>query len=126
MGASSVEINYALLCDDVRREDNGKLLIVGAYGSTVKIPQFPAMVCFSLLISFTASKAGTFHFDLESLLDGDIVNQGNGTILIDTLGRGLSGVGPLPCSISKPGLLEFRVRVEGEDWLSVCSIPVIS
>ncbi|WP_425519150.1 DUF6941 family protein [Xanthomonas euroxanthea] len=33
---------HTIFCDDVRREDSGKLLIVGMYGSWIGVPSFPA------------------------------------------------------------------------------------
>lgn len=36
------EHKYTLLCDDVRREDNGKLIILGLYFGVITVPQFPA------------------------------------------------------------------------------------
>lgn len=32
---------YTLLCDDVRREDNGKLLLIGMYTPNILVPMLP-------------------------------------------------------------------------------------
>lgn len=32
---------YTIICDDLRREDNGKLIVLGMYMGTITIPQLP-------------------------------------------------------------------------------------
>ena len=45
------KIEYAIVCDDVRREDNGKFIIIGAYGSDIRVSSIPANLRFSLLVA---------------------------------------------------------------------------
>lgn len=35
---------YTLICDDVRREDNGKMIIVGVYGPVLGLSQLPMIL----------------------------------------------------------------------------------
>jgi hypothetical protein len=37
----SFDIEYTLLCEDVRREDNGKLLLIGMFANSILLPSFP-------------------------------------------------------------------------------------
>lgn len=38
MGKSKVSINYVLMCDDIRTEDNGKAIIIGLYNNAMSVP----------------------------------------------------------------------------------------
>lgn len=46
---------YTLLCDDVRREDNGKLILIGLYTPHIVIPMLPmGFPSLSFVIAFTS------------------------------------------------------------------------
>jgi hypothetical protein len=40
----AVRHQYSIICDDVRREDNGKLMILGMYVGTIVVPQLPTIM----------------------------------------------------------------------------------
>ena len=48
----------AVVCDEVRREQNGKDIIIGAYGGDILIDSFPITLALSLWISLETSGAG--------------------------------------------------------------------
>ncbi|WP_341632901.1 hypothetical protein [Sphingomonas agri] len=39
MATAPLKVSYVLLCDDVRTEDNGKLIIVGLYSNGITLPK---------------------------------------------------------------------------------------
>ncbi|WP_135507511.1 DUF6941 family protein [Roseovarius aestuariivivens] len=43
----------AIFCDDIRREDNGKLLIIGAYGGNIIVNKLPVQLRLSIWIRAT-------------------------------------------------------------------------
>jgi len=38
----------AIFCDDIRREDNGKELLIGVYSGSLQVPILPAPVMLSV------------------------------------------------------------------------------
>ena len=58
------KIECAIVCDDVRREDNGKFIIIGAYGSDIRVSLTPANLRLSLLV---AARSETEHQTLVSV-----------------------------------------------------------
>ncbi|MEZ5887665.1 MAG: hypothetical protein R3D56_12395 [Paracoccaceae bacterium] len=61
---SGLEVNTALLCDDVRREDNGKLILIGVYtGGIVFSGPFPAAL--SNLFVFLSANTSLEDVDVE-------------------------------------------------------------
>lgn len=57
---------YIILCDDFRREDNGKFLIIGMYMDTITVPALPfplpTLTFFSVL---ECDRPGTFRFSFR-------------------------------------------------------------
>lgn len=54
---------YSIICDDVRREDNGKLLILGMYLGTIVVPGLPtALPTFTLLTFFEDERPGEWNW----------------------------------------------------------------
>lgn len=40
----AVRHKYSIICDDVRREDNGKLIVLGMYLDVIVVPSFPTVL----------------------------------------------------------------------------------
>jgi hypothetical protein len=55
---TSPTINSALFCDEVRREQNGKLFIIGMYGNRIFSAKFPATLRFWAALNVHFSAAG--------------------------------------------------------------------
>jgi hypothetical protein len=86
---------YTVVCDDIRREDNGKFIILGLYTPDVVVPTvpfgLPALCFFTVLESDTS---GPFEFSFT-------LKQG------DTILAGGSGKMNLP----RPGLATVPLRL---------------
>jgi hypothetical protein len=42
--AGRAKIRSVILCDDIRREDNGKEILIGVYNGVILFPKFPAVL----------------------------------------------------------------------------------
>jgi hypothetical protein len=64
-----IDIQAIILCDDVRREDNGKILVIGMYVGDVLIRQFPTALRLTWLlmgkITSTENPAVEFKVDFN-------------------------------------------------------------
>jgi hypothetical protein len=57
---------YILICDDVRREDNGKIIILGMYFNEVTVPQLPfPMPSLTFFCVLESERPGTFRFSFK-------------------------------------------------------------
>ena len=45
-----VKLDYAILCDDIRKEDNGKMMLIGIYSGDILVPTFPSKLPLSMLL----------------------------------------------------------------------------
>ena len=54
-------IDFALLCDDVRREVTGKDIIIGVYGEEITTPNLPVVLVFNLFMRVRFPKPDTSY-----------------------------------------------------------------
>ena len=81
---------YTLMCDDVRKEDTGKLIFIGVYTPDIGVPQIP--FTFPRLTFFVALESDrpedhTFRMKLSHLETGKVVAQGDGGIQMRRPGK---------------------------------------
>lgn len=121
----SVEIAFAILCEGVRREDNGKLFAYGMFGNNVLLPSFPALLelCLLLRIMPVAPGEHDLHFKVM-VSDQEVVKFGGKVKSID--GSPETTATPIfPVQIESPGTLSFAASDDGENWATVLSMPVM-
>lgn len=108
----------ALICDDIRKEDNGKLLFVGVYSDTMTVLEFPATLPrLSCAIYFRAEATGPFEFT-AALIDpnaGKVFEVKGGGDYQGPTGRNfwVPIPGP-PIILPVAGSYVLRVHVNGE------------
>ncbi len=57
---------YTLVCDEIRREDNGKFIVIGLYTPGITFPQFPAQLVKLIFFScFEPTTTGTWDLDFR-------------------------------------------------------------
>ena len=118
----------AIFCDDIRREDNGKELLIGVYSGSLQLPVFPAPVMLSVWVPFERSGIGKVPIEFRLLGPDDDRVIGYGTIVLDftesdhTVGsfplRGLTAMLP------RPGEITFQLRQHDESWMTVGKLPI--
>ena len=113
----------ALVCDEVRREINGKDIIIGAYGGDVLIDNFPVSLSLSLWISSETSGTGDIRADIR------VVNREK-KVLVEL--KGIMNAGgryhrsslftpKIRFDVDKSTELRFQLRVEEGRWKTVVS-----
>jgi len=79
---SDFQFNAVLVCDDVRKEQNNKEILIGVYGSDIHVSALPANIFLSFWMEVTSAVKGPFQVVLrvqapnpdekfEILMDGD-------------------------------------------------------
>ncbi len=116
-------IEYTLVCDDTRREDNGKLILIGVYGANILVSSFPAALTLSL-VSFIRSDS-TFEAAnaVRAVLDGETLTEGGGVFRIQP-GRGISVIPTLPLTVPHAGEVIFEQKIGEDDWQTLVRVPV--
>jgi hypothetical protein len=124
---SGLDIRYVIVCDDVRREDNGKEILIGVYSSDILVPVLPANLQLVFWMHVYNDEVGEFPFEVR-LTGPDRVQilhaSAQGTA---TSARSMGSIwfGPVGVRVPKEGdlSLEFK-RADDRYWSEIKQIPV--
>jgi hypothetical protein len=119
---------YSILCDEVRREDNGKAIFIGVYFNTITVPQIPlTMPSLTLFMLLDASRAGISNFrtTLSHMETGRVILQAGGIINVPMPGVVGNGIRCPNVSIIAPGSYQFATEIEGCNSPFIMSFDVI-
>lgn len=124
MPETTLKLEYAFICDDVRREDNGKFLFLGAYANNIGFMEFPGSLSGRIVLGIRVTKPPAHKIELKVYVDGEEVGGGTGT-----LGSKQAGftfiVLPLRLhDVLGPGEFSLRFREAGLRWRTVLSMPI--
>jgi hypothetical protein len=121
-----ITVKTVVVCDDVRREENGKDILIGVYSAGVLVAQFPAPLQFTFWIQFKGTGIGETTIQFR-LMGGEDVKFAEGRVQMQLLREGLGSisVGPLPLmlQVSTPLTLQMKQAMDA-DWHTIEEIPV--
>lgn len=75
----AIQHKFTLICDEVRREDNGKLIFIGMYPSgVITVPQVPfsTALTFAMFTSVDAPTRVNMKFKVQALESGQTLLDG--------------------------------------------------
>jgi hypothetical protein len=86
----ALSLRSTLICDDIRREDNGKLLFVGVYTPGIRFAQLPASISLCAFQVWEAEASGIHQFRLllKHVETGRILLDGQATMEVPRAGAG--------------------------------------
>lgn len=127
----SVGFEYSLVCDDVRREENGKFIFIGVYANNILLSEFPSVIRFRIVMRMHPRRS-LFPLGIRVKMDDEPLLIFRGTVASETLEPETSPSPELHVQIKGPGTL--RVEVSDEEfeasdanpsqWTHLYSIPV--
>jgi len=121
-----LEITFAIVCDDVRREDNGKLIFIGVYGDNIGLPEIPASLALCLVLFIETQEEFSAQGTLRAMLDDKILSQAP-IALGYKKGKSIVSFSGIPIVIEKPGNLIFELQIQGEERARILmTLPIIS
>ena len=106
---------YTLVCDEVRLENNGKLIVIGLYTPDIFVPQFPfAFPSLTFLQAFMSDQAGQFQFRarIQHLESGQGLAQAMGTINVRQPGFAASVLRFGNLTVTRDGVYNLIVNVD--------------
>jgi hypothetical protein len=113
----AVTHNYTIICDDVRREDNGKLIILGMYMGTITVPSFPAVLPTLTILSLVESdRPGQWSFRLaiQNLERGNAVMEARGFANVPQPGPAVMPIKFGGARFEERGNYTVTLEVEGQ------------
>tara|TARA_R110001606_G_scaffold188662_1_gene336516 strand:- start:852 stop:1319 length:468 start_codon:yes stop_codon:yes gene_type:complete len=113
-----------VVCDDVRVEDNGKIILIGVYAGDIVVPQFPADIPLRVYFSVRIEGAGTGILETEIITqpigEDEFTTKIQGKVQFDSTEMKMHETGiptpPLECKVERSSFLFVRWRSDGDDW----------
>lgn len=124
---SAVQLDTIVICDDVRREDNGKLFIIGMYPTNIGVPTAPHAMAFTVMTTFKAIKNGKATIRLEIRNSWSDQKFGAKTEVDVKSIDDESYLAVLPnvaITVEKPGDISIYMKFDDGDWEFVKRYPV--
>lgn len=125
----SHQLEYAILCDDVRREDNGKFLIIGVYVEDIRVPVFPYNLALWLWTRMKFARSDDYVVEFRAVGDGDRQLLQIQKVTVKVLNHSkpmIISLARMMLQLQAPGTAIFQWRIAGEqDWTDALSIDIV-
>lgn len=122
-----IDVKYVLVCDDIRREDNGKELIIGLYSRDIVALKFPINMLVAFWIQYVPLVVGEFDIDfrLTGKPDAQFFEAKTHTVVNEKKLSSMSFKG-FPLLLQVPTALSLEMRQPGMEWEEIKKIEVIA
>ena len=121
-----MKFENAIICDEVRIENTGKHIIIGAYSNNISVPAFPAGIVLSIWSQFYADRNGDMNVELRVLANKKEITRGLGRFQINDYKELVTSVyNGIPLQVQGEGMLTFQIRVANGRWKTFKKIPII-
>lgn len=67
----SLSAETVVACDDIRREDSGKVILIGVYNNVIQVNNFPAALAFKYWIQCKTTAEGNIPINLRIITDNN-------------------------------------------------------
>jgi hypothetical protein len=112
------KVGAVVVCDDIRQEQNNKVILIGVYNGILVVPAFPAELILTWWIQLASEKPGEFKLDVR------LVKEDGAVALRGMIGFSIAAIDwsamVLPKSVvqfQSPGKFKLQMTVQGEeDW----------
>lgn len=120
-----MKIENAIVCDEVRKEDNKKHLIIGVYPNNILVAKFPATLAPVLWtqIYLDQEKETDIEYRVKQD-DNKILVAGSGVVPKSPLQPATFTLPHAVLEIQKACVLVFQIREKGKRWKTLKKIPV--
>jgi hypothetical protein len=108
---------YTIICDDIRQESSGKMILIGVYVPHISIPQVPFVLpSLAFFQCFESDRIGNFsmRMRLEQMDVGRPLVEAMGMVNIPRPGIGYAPLKLGNLQIPAFGTYVFTVTIEGE------------
>lgn len=123
--APQIAIKTVVVCDEVRREDNGKEILIGVYSAGVLVPQFPVPLNLTFWVQFKSAGAGELPIQFR-LMAGEDVKFAEMRVQLRMLkaGLGTMAIGQIPVILQIATPLTLQMKQGDQDWITIEEISV--
>jgi len=124
MTSSVPTIRFGLICDDIRKEDNGKFIAIGIYAGDIRISVLPFSLALVGLISFDIPAPIETNIEIIILLNEKQMAHATGEVSFKEAGIAMLSVPKMLVRFEEYGDLHYRIKIGDGDWTDIFNGPV--
>jgi hypothetical protein len=113
-------VDSVLVCDDIRREDTGKAILIGVYVGDIILLRAPAVIPVSVFVTGSATRDYLRDLKVNVHIGDEPKNEGPTfpmTVSLDDQGRFYFAMTGMPVQVSEPTSLTVRTKHGQNDWV---------
>lgn len=121
------QIACALFCEDVRREDNGKEMLIGVYSGDIRAGTFPTVIHLVIWMQIISLQSGEAPIEIRLLnKNNDQVFHAGGQIdFRKAYAIGSVHFGPVRVPLSSEDELRLEIREHAGPWTEIKRVLVL-
>ncbi len=110
-----LKLEHMIICDDIRKEANGKLILIGVYSGDILLSRVPAPFSPAIYLTGKGYTVKNTGFDFKVVVPG---SEFEGRLNLEvSSGREFAiNIPAAPLQILQPGELKFQYRLAGGRW----------
>lgn len=126
----AIEHTFTIVCDDIRREDNGKLIILGMYMGTLTVPMLPFLFPTLTIVSLFRGdrpESWPWRLSIQNLEhNNQVIAEARGFATIPAPGPGVMPVKFAPLQVTQAGAYNVVFEIEGQrEPLAITPITIV-
>lgn len=109
---------YTVMCDQVRREDNAKWLLIGVYEDVMGLAQLPAALPgLTFFMRLESDRIGVWNANvrLEHAETGERIFEGMAMLNFQRPGTGMVPIGTPAFQLRAVGAYDFVMQIQGQE-----------
>lgn len=120
----SAAITAALLCDQVRQENNGKYIVVGVYSSSIVVSLFPTLIHLQVFARADIDGPGQHKLQIKVLVGGVENQRVDGELEVPKASSDWLAVPLQPIQFHVPTTLSIEQMDDKGEWSEFFRISV--
>lgn len=117
-------IDRSILCDAVRREDNGKFIAIGIYSASVLVSKFPSTLQFTLLVNLTVKDNDKHKINIRIKVDDEIKATLEGEVQLHKYFSEWMPITLPPIEFVAESILLCEQKIEDGAWENFLEMPI--
>lgn len=120
------DVETVVVCDFIRHEGNGKDILIGVYGSGIRVAALPTNIALSFWIELKPHQTGDIPFKLRVIGSGNtvILSMPVAPIHVPDERNVNMEVPPLLMTFQSAGKVEVQVAGDDDDWLTIKTLGI--
>lgn len=120
----AIKALYALACESIRQEANGKFIAIGIYSSSIVISSFPVVLSLQLFTKAIIDGTGKQDILFRVLVDGREDHQIGGELQAERAQEDWLPIPLQPINFQVPSVLSVEQKDESGSWEEFFNIRI--